>query len=231
VSTGIEAAWIGAAAVVAGGLVTIAGAVVNGWNTRQVAETTIEGEHRQRLWEKQSAAYEDTVREVLARRTRRNALTSRGDVGNIGLTPIKEMRKAEEPESIRVRSALRAYASEAVWAAYEKADEANNEFWVSLGRLQSANYARQHRAERQQAGEREGQLPPAPDYQTALHEMNESKGDAWVFDEGLFDAINRELVWGRSSTRTPKRRWFMRRPARAAGRATPTGIPAPGRRP
>jgi hypothetical protein len=164
VSTGIEAAWIGVAAVVAGGLVSVAGAMVNGWNTRRVAETTIEGEHRQRLWEKQSAAYEDAVKEVLARRTRRDALTSRGDVGNIGSHPIEEMRKAEEPESIKIRSALRAYASTAVWTAYEKADEANDEFWVSLGRLQSAHIASEHRAERQQAGERD-QLPP--DYESA----------------------------------------------------------------
>jgi hypothetical protein len=129
-------------------------------------------------------------------------------VGNIGPHPIEEMRKAEEPESIRIRSALRAYASTAVWAAYEKADEANDGFWVSLGRLQSAHLASDPRAEAQKAGDRD-QLR----YQQALHKMNESKGEAWMADEALFDAINGELVWGRSSTGTPKRRWFRRRPA------------------
>jgi hypothetical protein len=199
-------AWIGVVGVAVGGVVTVAGSMANGLMTRRVAETTIEGEHRQRLWEKQSAVYEDVVREVLARRTRRDVLTSRGDVGNIGSHPIEEMRKAEEPESIKIRSALRAYASEAVWTGYETADEANNEFWASLGRLQSAHLASQHRAERPYAGEREDQLPPGPDYQSALDEMQESKGEAWIADEELFEAINSELVWSRFSARTPKRR-------------------------
>jgi hypothetical protein len=104
-------AWIGVVSVTVGGVVTVAGSMVNGLMTHRVAETTIEGEHRQRLWEKQSAAYEDTVRELLARRARREALTSRGDVGNIGSHLIEEMRKAKEPESIQIRAALWAYAS------------------------------------------------------------------------------------------------------------------------
>ena len=207
-STAIDVALIGAAGVLAGGLVAITQTVVNGRITRRVAETTIEGEHRQRLWEKQSAAYEDAVREVLARRTRREALTSRGDVGNIGSHPVAEMRKAEEPESIQIRAALRAYASEAVWAAYERADEANTEFWVNLGELQSAHLATQHRAEREQAADH---LPPDPNYQRALDEMFESRGDAQVVDDALFDAINSELAWSRFSIGTPKRRWLMRR--------------------
>jgi len=216
VSTVIDAAWIGVAGVAVGGLVAVTQTLVNGRIARRVAETTIEGEHRQRLWEKQSAAYEDAVKEVLARRTRREALTSRGDVGNIGSHPVEERRKAEEPESIQIRAALRAYASDAVWAAYERADEANTGFWVNLGELQSAHLATQHRAEREQAGERADHLPPVPDYQRALDEMFESRGDAQVEDEALFDAINSELAWSRSATMTRKRRWLMRRPARAA---------------
>jgi hypothetical protein len=231
VSTTIDVALIGAAGVLAGGLVAITQTVVNGRITRRVAETTIEGEHHQRLWEKQSAAYEDAVREVLSRRTRREALTSRGDVGNIGSHPGAERRKAEEPESIQIRAALRAYASDAVWAAYERADEANTDFWVNLGKLQSVHLATQHRAERQQAGEREDHLPSDPNYQRALDEMFESRGDAQVEDEVLFDAINSELAWSRSSIGTPKRRWFTRRLARAAAKTTPAGTPAPRKQP
>jgi hypothetical protein len=52
-----------------------------------------------------------------------------------------------------------------------------------------------------------------------------------MFDEELFDAINLNLVWSRFSTRTPKRGWFMRRSARAAGRTTSTRTRARGRRP
>jgi hypothetical protein len=57
--------------------------------------------------------------------------------------------------------------------------------------------------------------------------MFESRGDAQVADEELFDAINCELAWSRSSIGTPKRRWPMRRPARAAAKTKPTGTPAP----
>src|SRR5690348_12737748 len=114
VSTVIDAAWIGVAGVAVGGLVAVTQTVVNGRISRRVAATTVEGEHRQRLWEKQSAAYEVTVRAVLERRARREALTGRGDVGNIGSHPVEELRKAEEPEGIQTRAAMRAYASEAV---------------------------------------------------------------------------------------------------------------------
>ena len=102
----IDVAWIGVAGVAVGGFISIIGTAVNGRIANKAAETTIEGEHRQRLWEKQSAAYEETVREVLARQTRRQVLTSRGDVGNIGSHPIEEMRRREEPESIRIRALL-----------------------------------------------------------------------------------------------------------------------------
>jgi len=116
VSSVIDVAWIGVAGVAIGGFISITGTAVNGRIAHRAAETTIEGQRRQRLWEKQSAAYEETVREVLARQTRREVLTSRGDVGNIGSHPIEEMRKHEEPESIRITARLLAYASAAVWA-------------------------------------------------------------------------------------------------------------------
>lgn len=95
-----------------GGVISITGTVVNGRIAHRAAKTTIEGEHRQRLWEKQSAAYEETVREVLARQTRREVLTSRGDPGNIGSHPIQEMREHEEPKSIEIKALLLAYASQ-----------------------------------------------------------------------------------------------------------------------
>lgn len=178
-----------------GGLVAIAQTVVNGRITRRAAETTIEGEHRQRLWEKQSAAYEVTVKAVLARRVRREALTSRGDVGNIGSHPVQELRKAEEPGEIQTRAAMRAYASPAVWAAYERADEANAAFWMSLIDLASA-----HTLE-QAAGPGKGIF--GPDYPTAVAAMNKTKTDAWTADDALFEAINRELAWRPASTKTP----------------------------
>jgi hypothetical protein len=96
VPTVIEVAWIGVAGVAIGGFITIAGTAVNGRIAHRAAETTIEGEHRHRVWDKQSAAYEETVREVRARQTRRHALTSRGDTGNIGSHPREEIFKHEE---------------------------------------------------------------------------------------------------------------------------------------
>ena len=160
------------AGVAIGGFISITGTAVNGRIAHRAAETTIEGERRQRLWEKQSAAYEETVREVLARQTRREALTSRGDVGNIGSHPIEEMRKREEPESIRIRALMLAYASAAVWAAYEEADSANTLFWVNLSSLASAQIATQSRAEQKSAGVSERSLRPEVDYQGALDAMH-----------------------------------------------------------
>jgi hypothetical protein len=102
VSLVTDGAWVGVVGVAIGGVITIAGTVVNGRIALRTTETTIESEERQRLWEKRCAAYEETVREVLARQTRRETLTSRGDPGNIGSHPIEEMRKHEEPQSIRI---------------------------------------------------------------------------------------------------------------------------------
>lgn len=184
--------------------------------TLRVAEKTIEGEHRQRRWEKQSAAYEEAVKEALARRTRREALTGRGDVGNIGSLPTEELRKSEEPESTRIRVALRTYASEAVWTAYEAADRANTVFWTNLGKLASAQLAGQWRTEGQQAAEREDHLPPDPDYEGALEAMYESRSNARSADEALCDVINRDLGYrpaGRVMARLVPRR---RAPARRA---------------
>ena len=171
------------------------GTAVNGRIAHRTAETTIEGEHRQRLWEKQSAAYEETVRAVLARQTRREVLTSRGDTGNIGSHPIQETHRHEEPESIQIRALLLAYASQAVWAAYEAADRANTLFWVNLADLASAQTMTQVRAEQESVGASEDSRPPKVDYQSALDAMHKSKEDAVAVDRALFDAINRELSW------------------------------------
>jgi hypothetical protein len=121
VTPGIAEAWIAAGVGGLGIVATAVVAVVNARNTRQTAIATIDTGRETRVWEKQSAAYEDAVKEVLARRTRRTALTSRGDIGNIGSHPVEEIFKAEDPEIIRVRARLRPYASDEVWAAYEAA--------------------------------------------------------------------------------------------------------------
>ena len=49
-------AWIGVAGVAIGSFISITGTIVNGRIARRAAEMAIEGEHRQRLWEKQCAA-------------------------------------------------------------------------------------------------------------------------------------------------------------------------------
>jgi hypothetical protein len=56
VASVIDVAWIGVAGVAVGGFISTMGTVVNGRIAHRAAEATIEGEHRQRLWEKQSAA-------------------------------------------------------------------------------------------------------------------------------------------------------------------------------
>lgn len=181
----VEVAWIGVGGVAVGGLIAITGTLVNGRVARQAAETTTKGAHRQRLWEKQSSAYEAVLKEVLARRTRREVLTSRGDVGNIGSHPRDEMQRAENDDSIQLTATLRAYASDAVWAAYERADEANRTFWLSLSKLASA----------QMSAERREGPSSGSDYQDALDAMNLAKNAAVAADESFFEATNRELAW------------------------------------
>jgi hypothetical protein len=201
----VEAAWIaaGVSLVSLGG--TVAVAIVGFRNTRNATARTVEANtsntvralaaaRSDRLWDKQAAAYVDAVAEVLARRTRREALTSRGDVGNIGSHPRDERLKAEEPESIQIRAALRAYASEAVWAAYETADEANTAFWLSLQNLSSAPLTVPPPAS-------EGE-PPGLDYQRALDAMHGWKSEAGRADDAPFEAVNRELAWSPSGTGT-----------------------------
>lgn len=183
------------AGVAVGSVVTTVGAAINGRIARRATAMTIEAEHRQRLWEKQSTAYEETVREVLARQTRREMLTSRGDPGNIGTHPIEEMRKNEEPESVRIRALMLAYASVAVWSAYQQADKANNLFWVNLAHLANAQAISQMPTPQEPAPTEVALRPPVADYQRALAAMNKSKEDAVVADKALFAAINRELSW------------------------------------
>lgn len=104
----VEAAWIASGVGALGIVSTAVVSIVGSRSARQVAIATINASHNARVWENRAAAYEDAVREVLARRTRRVALTSRGDIGNIGSKPIEEMRKAEEPEIIRIARYLQA---------------------------------------------------------------------------------------------------------------------------
>jgi hypothetical protein len=128
---------------------------------RATARVSVAADRSHRLWEKRTGAYEDAVRELLECRKRREALTSRGDVGNIGSYPREELLMAENPETIRVRSLLRSYASQTVWSACERADEANCAFWVRLGWLQSGHLA----------GPEHADTPKVPSYDDALAGM------------------------------------------------------------
>ena len=207
----LDVAWVGVAGVAVGGLLSTAGTAVNGRIARRAAETAIEGAHRQRLWEKHSAVYEEIVREVLARQVRREALTSRGDFGNIGSHPIEETRRNEEPDSVRMKALLLAYASAPVSAAYENADKANALFWVNLSRLASAETMAQLRAEQQSAGVSAGTLLPVDDDQGALDAMYQSREDAATADKDLFEAINRQLSWASQPSPATRRSWALRR--------------------
>jgi hypothetical protein len=193
----VEVAWIGAGGLVAGSAITIVGQWASGRAGRLAANATIEADRRHRLWEKRTAAYEDAAGEVLARRTRREALTSRGDIGNVGSHPADEMRKAEEPGIIRIRSLLEAYASQAVRAAYQGADDANIAFWGSLTRLVSANLQDKYRRPQLEAGEtgETGELAAEADYAGALAAMQASRTAARAADDEFFAAINAELSW------------------------------------
>lgn len=189
----VEAAWIAAVPGSLGIIGTVVVSIVGTRTTRQATIATINADHKARVWEKRAAVYEDAVSEVLARRTRRESLTSRGDVGNIGSKPVEELRKIEEPEIIRIRAALRPYASANVWAAYVVADDVNTAFWISLSNLAMANIPTQDRADRMQQAVVRDESPPQSDYQIALEAMYTARSAAAAADEAFFGVINREL--------------------------------------
>jgi hypothetical protein len=177
----IEAAWI---AVIPASLAVITAAIVSlaGYrNARQVATATIEAAHNARLWEKRAAAYEDAVREVLARRARREDLANR-DAWTADSKWYEEYHKAWEPEGIRVRAALRPYASAEAWTAYQAADGANTAFWI--GQVEVA------RAIRDAIGH--GLTDAQQRAVDALRTANDAADDA---DEAFLAVISRELAW------------------------------------
>lgn len=220
----VEAALIAAGTGAVGVIGTVVVSIVGSRNTRQTTLATISASHNARVWEKQAAAYEEAAREVLARQSRRMAITSRGDIGNVQGQPIQEIFKSEEPEIIRIRAALRPYASAEVWAAYKVADEASIAFWVSLTKLASAHYVTEDRGQRMQQGVTDDELPPDPDYQGALDAMYAARSAAGDADDAFFEVVNRELAWQGPSDRT--------RRAMTGRRATPALAWAwrPGRR-
>jgi hypothetical protein len=198
--------WVGFAGIIAGGFIAISGQITSARLASKTAEGTIAADRNQRLWERRAGAYVDMVQDVLARRTRREALTSRGDIGNIQDNPRRELYDvAEAPEHIRLRAVLRAYASPEVWTATGRADTANSEFWISLIKLQSANSTNEERRKLQQAGAAEDELPPDPRYQDRLNAMYAARRQARAADDALFDVINSELSW--RPIRQPRKSW------------------------
>jgi len=81
--------------------------MVNGRITRRVAAAAVESEHRQRLWEKQTAAYEDAVQEVLARQIRRGAALQ-GQIGRAVLAEPAQPRRLRV-STRKVKAALSRY--------------------------------------------------------------------------------------------------------------------------
>jgi hypothetical protein len=177
----VLAATIGVSGTVIVGVAGFGAAI---WNTRK----TLAAAREARIWDRRAAAYVDAIHEVDGRRTRREALTSRGDIGNIGSHPVEEMRKAEEPELIRIRAALRPFASAVVWAAYQAADDANTAFWVSLSRLASAHISND------------------PSYQGALDAMYQARTAAGVADALAHPEVVRPAA--HAVTRAPAARWW-----------------------
>jgi hypothetical protein len=195
--------WVGFAGIVVGGVIAVSGQLGTARMANKSAEGAVKAERNKLLWERRTTAYVDTVQDMLSRRTRRESLTSRGDIGNIGNKPIREIQDVPETaESIRLRAVLRVYASSEVWAAFESADTANITFWISLTHLVAANHS-----------EREN--PDA--YVKALDRMREAREHAHAMDDRLFDMINRELSWRPEGRDREHRSFRMSLPWRQAG--------------
>jgi len=133
----IEAAWIGAAAVIAS---ITTGTISGRWATLRTLEAARQG----RLWDKQAPAYEETIAALLHRQAQRSHKLYRyrvDDGGNIVESVIPDYKP---PDLFDAQGRLAVYCSPAVKAAYEAADIANekvsvlNRQWAALGDIQRA---------------------------------------------------------------------------------------------
>jgi hypothetical protein len=218
----IEAAWIAVAGGVSGALVGVIGsttiAISSARNTRRSVEVTIEAERLQRLWEKQAAAYEDVVKEMLLRRTQREYALSHGDIGSGPPALSLLLRRSDDPESVQVKALLLAYGSAAVQRTYEASEQVTVRVTQAAYNLNQVNDQLMRAQNSLQMADAELQ-EPLPDYGEALERLHALKAEAFEVDQQLFDAINHELAWrpGRSngdpaSPRAEHR--IYRRPAR-----------------
>lgn len=170
-------------------------------NTRRSVRDTIDHERRQRLWEKQAAAYEDVVKEMLLRRTQREYALGHGDIG-AGPTALRELlRRSDDPETIRIKALLLAYGSVAVQRAYEDSEQFTAKVTQATHHLNHVNDM--HMKARIGKEPNAEHLEPLPDYGQALSHLHALKAEAFEVDQRLFDAINHELAWNSTTSNSP----------------------------
>ena len=139
----IEAAWIGAGVAGVVGVLGIAGTVVTAWigsrNTRLATERTIAAgaattaatlaaAREDRLWEKQCAAYEETLTGLLYRQARRQHDLRGFRWDEATEAQLKEVfDRSQPPDWFPTQARLTAHASDAIREAFEETARADSE--------------------------------------------------------------------------------------------------------
>lgn len=196
-----------AAALISGGVgaVGIVGTVVTAWigsrNTRKATERTVEAgavntratllaAHDAWLREKRCAVYEQTLRELLYRQSKRHHELRgyRWDEGSE--QELKDFYNAYEPPGFfESRASLAAYASDVVMAASNAAGKAHGE--VRAGCLQLEELREQIRT-----AQLNGTPQSAPSGDTMMNanrQINSAREAADAMDDGLIMIIREEL--------------------------------------
>lgn len=201
VNATIEAAWIAAGVGALGVVGTAVTAYLGFHNTRKATEATIAAgsasttatlaaAREERLWDKRASAYEETLAEVLHRRTNRHFGIRLHRVDKDYLPNLKEiLARYETVESFQVRSRLMAYASDQVLGAFEASETADVEVVARFRRWRML-------AEDGKQASESGRPSAAHDGQETIdigREIRPALDEAEAKDEALIELIRDEL--------------------------------------
>lgn len=197
----IAAAWIAGGVGALGIIGTVTATIVGSRNTKRATEATIAAgaatttatlaaAREDRLWEKQCAAYEETLAGLLHRQTKR-----RHDLRGYRLEEASEQQLEaffegyDPPEWFEAQARLLAYASDPVREASRAASEAHGEVRMLYQRYSAMADDNKLAARSGQSGSAHG----GEETLAARHAVDPAVKDAEAKDEMLIKLIHDEL--------------------------------------
>jgi hypothetical protein len=197
----IEAAWIAAGAAGFGVVSTATVAVVGFRSTKNATiraiaastantKATLAAARRDRLWDKQGAAYEEVIAALQHRQMKRQHELRMYRLDEDSEQQLKDFFASYEPPGwFQAQARLRAYASDEVWEAFEATRRADLEVWgLRLRWSMLAEDARQ--------AVESGNPGAAPDGEVmikARRDINPALQEAEAKDEVVIKLIREEL--------------------------------------